>query len=458
MQKLYFYFIALILFISCKTAPDPKEIFLKRYKAGEIINKVECKSTADQNYSLYLPTTYDISKSSPVIYAFDPHGDGGIPVHLLKDIAEKLHYVVIGSNNIRNGLSPDDMNYSLSQLLKDTKIKLAIDTNRIYLLGFSGGARVASSLAQSLPGVQGVIACSAGFQAGTTAPPYPFIGISSFGDMNLLEMKKLNASLQKLNANSYMMLFDGKHEWPPQPILTEAVTILELNAMKKNLIPQDKKMIAEFLVDNTMKAEKLLQFNAVDSSVKAYIILQRTLAVLDQLTDISKTKALCSMIATKPDILQFMKEQDALENIEAQKQAEFMAAFENKNDVWWNAELKKLDLDAKDQNSLKSNMASRLKGYISLSCYSYSNRSLQSQNWNYAALFTHIYQKVDPENPDAYYATACLYANTNQKEKAISALQSAIKFGFSNKNKLQNDPLLNSMHGMPAFEKIINGN
>ncbi|MCX6230720.1 MAG: hypothetical protein NTZ33_04180 [Bacteroidetes bacterium] len=450
MQKSYLYFIALIFIISCKAAPNPKEMFLKRYKAGEIINKVECKSNADQSYCLYLPKKYDIKKQFPVIYAFDPHGDGSLPVSLLTSIAEKYGYVVIGSNNSRNGLSPDDLNYVIAQLLWDTKTKLAIDTNRIYLVGFSGGARIAASLATSMEGVKGVIACSAGYQPGN-APAYPFIGISSYGDMNYLEMKKLDNTLQQMKANAYFMLFEGKHEWPPQTILNEAFTMLEINAVK------DKSLVNDYLNTNTVKANKLIEANTLDSLVKAFHIMKRTIAVLDQLTDVSQLKATFSSLAQKPEVLEFFKEESALEAIESQKQQEFVSAFDTKNDVWWNAELKKLDMASSDKNSLNSNMAKRLKTYISLSCYSYSNRALQSQNWKYAALYTHIYQKVDPENSDCYYAMACLYANTDQKEKAIAALQTAIKFGFSNKNKLQNDPMLSALHGMPEFDKLLSG-
>jgi hypothetical protein len=450
MQKSYTYFIALIFIISCKAAPNPKEMFMKRYKAGEIIDKVECKSNADQNYCLYLPSKYDFKKAMPVIYAFDPHGDGHIPVVLLKDIAEKYGYVVIGSNNSRNGLSPDDLNYVLAQLLWDTKTKLAIDTNRIYLVGFSGGARIAASLATSIEGVKGVIACSAGYQPGNT-PAYPFIGISSYGDMNYLEMKKLDNTLQQMKAKAYFIMFEGKHEWPPKETLNEAICIMEINTSK------DKDLINDYLNSNSLKADKLITYNTTDSLIKAYCIISRTIAVLEQFSDVSKLKSSFNNLAQMPEVVAFLKEETTLEAYENQKQQEFVAAFDTKNDVWWNAELKKLDKAAADKNSLNANMAKRLKSYISLSCYSYSNRALQSQNWQYAALFTHIYQKVDPENSDCYYALACLYANTNQPEKAITSLKTAIKFGFSNKSKLQNDPMLNALHGMVEFEKLLNG-
>ncbi len=456
MKKQHLYLLALTIIISCSKASNPKELFLKHYQKGSIIEKVECKGSSDQTYCLYMPSGYDITKSLPVIYAFDPHGDGHLPVALLKDIAEKYNYVIIGSNNCRNGLSSDDLNYSLSQLLNDTKNKLAIDTNRIFLTGFSGGARIACALAQSIAGAKGVIACSAGFQPLNAAPPFTFIGISSSGDMNYLEMKKLDNTLQKFNADNYFMLFEGKHEWCPKFVLEEAITMLEIKAMNDKTIAVNKSVVDGYLTNNLLKAKQLKESNQTDSLYKAYNILKRTIKSIDKLTDIAKLKTLLTEIEQKPDLQRYINELNALEIYESMKQQEFMAAFENKQDLWWNAELKRLDTDANDKNGLKSNQAKRLKGYISLSCYSYSNRALQTQNWKYAALFTHIYQKVDPENPDCYYALASLYANTNQKEKAVVSLQSAIKLGFSNKNKLQNDPILNPLHGMPEFEKLLN--
>lgn len=456
MRKYHLYLFALLVCLSCTKASNPKETFLKRFNKGIIIDRIECKGSIDQSYCLYMPTSYNINNSYPVIYAFDPHGDGYLPVSLLKEISEKYNYIVVGSNNCRNGLSSEELNNSLNQLLTDTKNKLAIDTNRIYLCGFSGGARIACSLAQSIPGVKGVIACSAGFQPNNTAPAYTFIGVTSPCDMNYLELKKTDEILQNLNAKSYFILFDGKHEWCPQSVLDESVTIFEIQAMKEQLIAVNKNIINDYINGNIKIASLLNKTKNTDSLIKAYIILNRTIKVTDKLCDISKLKTLFSEISQNTELQEYIKQQKQLENYENQKQQEFMYAFENKQDAWWNTELKKLDADSKDLNSLKSNMAKRLNGYISLSCYGYSNRALQTQNWKYAELFTHIYQKVDPENPDCYYALACLYANTNQHQKAIESLKTAIKYGFSNRNKLQNNPMFNQLHGKIDFDNLLN--
>ena len=455
MKKYRFYFLFLIIVFSCSSAQKPKEMFLKRVHKGEIIDNITCKTAPDQSYCLYLPTNYDLKHTYPVIYAFDPHGDGHLPVTLMKNQAEKLGYILIGSNNSKNGIAQDEISYIINSMFHDSKQKLAIDTTRIYLVGFSGGARIACGIAQSFGNINGVIACSAGFPFQNSAPGFNFIGITATRDMNYLEMKKLNDNLEKINAPCQFFVAAGKHEWPSEDIMYEAMNMLELYAMKNKLTPVKQEFVNNFMTNNSKYAETLKQTNNIDSLVKAYAILKRTISILTDLTDVSKLKTSFYEINQKAEVQNYFKEQAALEVYENQKQQEFQAAWESKTGEWWNNEIKKLTEAENSKSNLQKDLAKRLSGYISLSCYSYSFRALSTQNWKLAETFTSIYRKVDPENPDAFYATACLYANTDEHKQAIWMLGKAIKYGFNNKAKLQGDPLLNSLHGMSDFESLL---
>ena len=87
---------------------------------------------------------------------------GAVPVARFKDAAEKYGYIVVGSNNSRNG--PQPLSEIVSDLWADTHARFSIDDQRVYLAGFSGGARVAISVAFWLKDrVAGVIACGGGF-------------------------------------------------------------------------------------------------------------------------------------------------------------------------------------------------------------------------------------------------------------------------------------------------------
>ncbi len=124
MNRLVVLLSSILIVNSCKQTENPKEQFVKWAQRGVIIDKVFCKSEPNQSYCLYLPTSYDVNKSHPVIYAFDPHGNGHIPVALMKNSAEKLGYIVVGSNNSRNGLGIDEINSIVNNLLADTQQKI----------------------------------------------------------------------------------------------------------------------------------------------------------------------------------------------------------------------------------------------------------------------------------------------------------------------------------------------
>ncbi|MFA4851324.1 MAG: hypothetical protein WC599_02290, partial [Bacteroidales bacterium] len=73
------------------------------FAKGKVIPNVSCKKDITQNYALYLPSYYSEDKKWPVVYTFDSHGKGALPVELFKDEAEKYGYIIFGSNNSKNG-------------------------------------------------------------------------------------------------------------------------------------------------------------------------------------------------------------------------------------------------------------------------------------------------------------------------------------------------------------------
>ena len=71
--------------------------------AGEIIDRVTCAADPSQSYALFVPADYTPSRTWPVIFAFDPGGRGRTPVERYQAAAERYGYIVVGSNNSRNG-------------------------------------------------------------------------------------------------------------------------------------------------------------------------------------------------------------------------------------------------------------------------------------------------------------------------------------------------------------------
>src|SRR5215470_6896099 len=202
---------------------------------GKLIERVVCLKDASESYALYLPPNYTPDRQWPILYAFDPGARGVRPVERFKDAAEKYGYIVVGSNNSRNGPGVP-LTEIIRALFDDTQARFSIDAKRVYTTGFSGGARVAGSVAQSSEGrIAGAILCGAGFSS-EKAPakplPFPVFSIAGSEDFNWIELRQLNRTLDSIGSANRFVTFDGDHAWPPSAVCAMAVEWMELQAMK----------------------------------------------------------------------------------------------------------------------------------------------------------------------------------------------------------------------------------
>ena len=102
-----------------------------RLPTGMVIDTVFCQTDAKHNYALYLPSNYTLEKTWPIIYAFDPGARGKVPVDRLRTGAEKFGYIVVGSNNSRNGPF-EPIFENVNAISDDTQERFSIDPQHTY--------------------------------------------------------------------------------------------------------------------------------------------------------------------------------------------------------------------------------------------------------------------------------------------------------------------------------------
>ena len=224
--------------------PGPSEPATLR--AGVTMPRVVCAGKPDQSYALYLPSNYSADRKWPIVYAFDPAARGAYPLERMKDAAERLGYIVAGSNNSHNG-SWKLESEAAQAVYEDTHARLAIDDHRIYFAGFSGGARVAAALAQRCKCAAGVLLNGAGFSLGM--PPsrdsvFPVFAAIGIFDFNYGEIIQLQDQLAAQHFPHSLRSFDGVHEWAPPPVMEEALAWFRIIAIKQGLEPADNAFIA----------------------------------------------------------------------------------------------------------------------------------------------------------------------------------------------------------------------
>src|SRR5689334_578065 len=232
------------------------------FEVGKVIPNVTCKTDAAQSYALYIPSKGN-KELLPVIYFFDPHADGSLPLNKYKALADEYNFIFIGSNNSKNGNDWSTTENIWSTLFSDTQKRLKINSNRIYTCGFSGGAKVASYVALNHSGIKGVIVGGAGLPDETPANNFnfTFTEIVGEGDMNMTDLVQLNNELDRTQTKHRIIFFDGKHEWSPENIMSIAFEGLQFDAMREKLITQNNSFINNYIVKSKTRINNLFTSN-----------------------------------------------------------------------------------------------------------------------------------------------------------------------------------------------------
>ncbi len=408
---------------------------------GKVIPKVSCKKDITQSYALYLPSGYSDKKMFPVIIAFDAHGTGLNPVELFKEQAEKYGYILVGSNVSKNGMSWDATAAHYDLLLADILERFGIDKSRINTCGFSGGSRVASTLAITKGGIAGVIGCSAGFPPVKDAIKYKFdyFGYAGNDDMNYAEMVNLDHALDNSLFRHQLVIFNGTHGWPPKENIAESIIWTELNAMKdkKKAIDPDfvKIQLSDF--DN-----KLTEIQKKGNKYEEYLITKKIVNYFKDLTDTKKYEAQLAILSQNASVKKSIQDEADSEKKEMMYQQQYVQKLSTENAAWWKNEISKLNnYIAKSTNETEKHVVKRVLEYLSLAAFSTCNSLYTQNNLTEAEHYIELYAIIDSDNPEPEFMFAQVYARKKDSDKAMEHLNKAAELGFNDKSRIENDTI-----------------
>jgi len=422
------------------------------YKPGKFVYKINCRTDQSQSFAAYFPVSYKSNTEFPVIIVFDAHARGKMSVHKFKNIADEFGYIIVASNNAKNGLKT--INTTINVLFDDIFYRFKIDKRRVYTAGFSGGARVASSVAIYKGGITGVIAIAGGLpQVGQEVThKFDFTSIVGIEDFNLLELKTLDKQMDKLGFTHLLTITTGGHKWPDKKTLRKSVEWFEIQAMKRGDIPVNDKLIRDYsqnladLINNLVLKGKVYQ---------AKILYEQFLSTLDGLFDISGYQKSYEVLLKNPDIKNQQKEIETSAKAEADKQQHYISLFKQQSLKQLINEINMLKSNMQAKNELKKTSSKRLLNYMSMLSYIFTDGALKNKNFKTAVEYLGIYKVVDPDNPDRYFFEACVFANKNMEKEAIKNLESAVDYGFYNISRLKTEKYFAEISKLPEFENVI---
>jgi len=430
--SLPYYLVLLSFTASCGNRNESNQA-LRSIRYSSIITKV-CPSDTMQSYDVYLPTSYSLLKKWPVIYVFDPHGDGKLAVNHFKEAAERYGYIILGSNNSRNGLPTLD--HTLDILMKDSKTEFAIDVNRQYAGGFSGGGRVAFMLATQHQNIKGIITCSAGlpgFNPLSAPAKFDIYAIAGREDFNYDEVMSIQQQFANTDWRTITTAFDGGHAWPPANYISSAVLWFQLNAMRDGVIPKNDEILSQTLDSFKIRCQKYMddkQFVSAANECKMGI------SFLAGQQNTKKLEKKLREIQTQNDYINELKNAEQLQSMEEQLKRGYMQSFSTQDISWWKNELNGLTSSTNQSIDISTKqMYRRVKGFLGIVCYSYTAQAIQENNETQAAKCLEIYETLEPKNPDCFYYKALFLDKKSLHSEAAESLKKAVEYGFKDLSK-----------------------
>jgi pimeloyl-ACP methyl ester carboxylesterase len=213
--------------------------------SGVIVDEVQCAGDPAQTYALYIPSRYSGDRTWSLLIGLHPAARGRAMVEKYVAPADRYGYIVAGSNASRNGPLAVSL-AALQAMLRDLGSRFAIDPQRVYLTGLSGGARVALQVALAGNDIAGVIASSAGYPDSEprASVAFPLFATTGTEDFNYVEMRRLD---RKLTSAHFLAIFNGGHALPPDDVAMDAIEWMELQAIKSGRRGKDDALVDRLL-------------------------------------------------------------------------------------------------------------------------------------------------------------------------------------------------------------------
>ena len=427
--------------------------------SGKVHAAIPCLIDPASSFALYLPQNYSTEQKWPVLFCFDPHAKGSDPVKLYKDLAEEFGYILVGSNNSKNGMDYPQTDVFVSTLITDINARFSTDPARMFAAGFSGGARIATRAAQYRGDLAGVIGCGGGFSSQdlSAANPFVFYGTAGNADFNYLELMQLDQALDGSGIPHFIQEFEGKHEWAPPMAIRGAFYWFTFESLRKGQIQLDSSWVTqcetEYQQDLTTLKKSYsgdeLAYRTWRRKTLQTILLRGLVELEDRVKEVTET------LPRRTEIQRYLTRKGEWEELEISLSQQYGKEFVPRDVNWWAGECTKLSTKARSSAS-EADVYKRVLSYLSLFAYMYTTQTLSRGEWQQTEKFLSIYSCVDPENPEHRYLTALMKAKQNDKEATLTALTEAVELGFDEGTRMQQEgEFIRLLAGDPRFGELV---
>jgi len=431
---------------------------------GEVIPKVVCAANSQQSYALYLPSQFSPSKRWPIIYAFDPAARGQVAVESIRAAAERYGYIVVGSNNSRNGREAVSAD-AAKAMWQDTQERFPVDEHRRYLAGMSGGSRLVTALALQCDGcVAGVIANAAGFPVNrkpSTALKFAYFATVGDADFNYEEFLELRLELEDSRSQYSIRVFEGQHGWAPPEVWLDALDWMDMQAIRAKFLERDSVRIQQSYDAATQRASRLLSekdflaaFRDYQSAVREFTGLTDVSAAEKMVAELSRDKRVKSAekeeSSAVADQLRLMQSPSAQMDALAEgnmSPSEFMTLRGDLRD------LQRQTTSSHGKGDSQALVRLRAVSGLVIQAFEAGQSSMDQKKYDAALHFFDLVVAGSKNQGWGHYHRARVYAAMADKKHMLAELKSALEAGFRDPSAL-GEPEFAAFQQEPEFQEI----
>lgn len=436
------------------------------FARGVPVSGIACQSDPTQTYTLYLPSSYTPERRWPTLLVLDPGGRGDLGAERFRAAAEEHGWVLLSSNNVHSDGTVEANQRALAAMWNEVQVRVASDPRRIYAAGFSGGGILAYALGYGTGNIAGVIVSGGRFRPGDDSKPlhFPCFGAAGDEDFNYLEMHDVHRVLARWGTPERLEIFDGTHEWLPEPMVRRAVDWLELHAARQGLRPADPALLDRFVAADLAAVAELETAGRPLDAADRLRLLAADLALFRPGTEVTELGLRADRLAALPAARQELAERRRwdLEEVGALKRFSAAAAEILRDDgppvgQRFETALGIGELTKRaGQPGYAGVSARRLLATHFMRCATMLGPQMLNQgDAAKAAVFFQAASRIAPERWVPRYNLACALARAGSRRPALEALEKAVELGFADAAAMNADRDLTSLHEEPRYAALL---
>ena len=336
------------------------------------------------------------------------------------------------------------------------------------MMGFSGGARVATSLAIHCEpcAIAGVISHGAGYPI--TSPPsekdrFAYFAFVGDQDFNWPEIMELRQKKEELSAAYKLKVFPGEHQWAPPAIFEEALEWLQLKAMQAGSLPPNQAFIDQLFAKTLKEAEDATAHKDAMAEFEAY----RSLAFdFSGLKDVSQYQTKLAAMKASPDLKQAQKKEDEAIAQQRSLTQELSANLTQVGEAGLDTQpsLYSAIVDGMTGLKIKADHAKSeetrlvlLRSFHDLWAQGIEagQSELENKRFSKAEYYFQLMSTISPNEPWPSLLLAETSAARGDKKRAFKDLHEAVKRGLKNPDAVDKDTNLQSLRSEPEFQEIV---